>query len=81
MDHLLRIKEKNLSHCGETLSAINPKKLLSKGFTILFSEKEGSVIKSVHALQKNESYRLLLSDGEAKIQVEKTKPLKNEIKS
>lgn len=81
IDHLLRIKEKNLNHCGETLSAINPKKLLSKGFTILFSEKEGSVIKSVHALQKNESYRLLLSDGEAKIQIEKTKPFKKEIKN
>ncbi|MEC7839428.1 MAG: exodeoxyribonuclease VII large subunit [Chlamydiota bacterium] len=54
-----------LTNITSTLKAIDPKDLLSKGYSILFSEKTGSVIKSVHQLQKDEEVRLMLSDGAA----------------
>lgn len=46
------------------LEAIDPKNLLKKGYSILFSEKDHSVITSIRDVQKNEQGRLLLSDGE-----------------
>lgn len=50
----------------DILKVIDPKNLLTKGYNILFSEKDGSVIKSVCSLKNNESVRILLSDGSAR---------------
>ena len=47
-----------------TLQAIDPKNLLAKGYSILFSEKSGSVVKSVIELKKDENIRIMLADGE-----------------
>lgn len=49
----------------EALAAVNPKKLLAKGYSILFSEIDHSVITSVHALHEGQAVRVLLADGEA----------------
>lgn len=57
--------EQRLKHLKVTLAAINPKNLLTKGYAILFSEKEGSVITSVQALSLEKKVKILLSDGKA----------------
>ena len=66
MTNYLKNKQLKLNKTAEILKAIDPKNLLTKGYTILFSEKEGSVIKSVHSLKKDESVRFLLADGSAR---------------
>jgi len=58
-------KRDRLQNVKTTLVAIDPKILLTKGYSILFSQKTGSIIKSIHQLHKTEDIRLLLSDGEA----------------
>lgn len=45
------------------LNSIDPKNLLTKGYCILFAEKEGSVITSINAVKKQQDIRVLLSDG------------------
>ncbi len=55
-------KEK-ISALKTLLVAIDPKALLKKGYSILFSEKEGSTILSTKALLKGEKIAALLSDG------------------
>lgn len=58
-------KKSRLEAVWGILHAVDPKNLLLKGYSILFSEKDRSVITSVSALQKQQEIRLLLSDGEA----------------
>lgn len=53
-----------LSHISDMLKALDPKNVLQKGYSILFAEKETSVINSVAKLKKGQQARLLLSDGE-----------------
>lgn len=45
------------------LHSIDPKNLLTKGYCILFAEKEGSVITSINAVKNQQDVRVLLSDG------------------
>lgn len=63
--NFFKMKKEGLSKVSGTLRAIDPKKLLSEGYSILFSEKTGSVIKSVQQLQIGHEIKMLLSDGEA----------------
>lgn len=56
-------KERLLQLCT-SLHSINPKNLLTKGYCILFSEKDHSVITSIKAVEKQQGVRALLSDGE-----------------
>lgn len=56
-DHLVKLIS--------ALRSIDPKNLLSKGYTILFSEKDHSVITSVKVLSEGSKVKMLLSDGEA----------------
>lgn len=70
----IQFKKEQLSNVTTTLHAIDPKNLLQKGYTILFSEKSGSVIKSVHQMQKDAVIRLLVSDGEALSTITKVIP-------
>jgi len=55
---------------ASSLAAIDPKNLLAKGYSILFSEKERSIIKSKNQLVKDQTVCALLSDGEARLHVE-----------
>lgn len=68
LDELIRRiilqKRERLANLTEAISSIDPKKLLSKGYAILFSEKEKSVITSIRTIEQNESIRVLLNDGE-----------------
>lgn len=52
------------------LHAIDPKNLLSKGYSILFSEKGRSIINSIHQLVEGESLIALLSDGEVPLRLD-----------
>ncbi len=67
--HVLSLKRERLANLARVLKAINPKQLLGKGYSILLSEKTGLVINSVRALNKDQNLRMILSDGEATVQV------------
>lgn len=45
------------------LYSVDPKNLLTKGYCILFAEKEGFVITSVTDVKKQQDIRVMLSDG------------------
>lgn len=73
-ERIYRQWEKNwekLRHLQELFHSINPKKLLSTGYSILFAEKENIVIHSLNQLQLGQRARLLLSDGEALVAIER----------
>jgi exodeoxyribonuclease VII large subunit len=69
----LALRKERLDQLESALKSIDPKNLLKKGYSILFSEKLGSVINSVKQVEKNEKVRCLLSDGEAIATVEETR--------
>lgn len=60
---LLAQKKERFSHLKDSLDAINPKNLLTKGYCILFSEKDNSTITSVHSVKKQQEIQILLKDG------------------
>lgn len=62
--NLLNLKRIKLDKLSSTLKALDPRNVLAKGYSILFSEKDHSVITSVHALRKNANIRILMHDGE-----------------
>ena len=67
-------RRSRLQHVTENLESINPRNLLHKGYTILFSEKGGSAITSIQALRPDQQIRLLLADGQATATVQNTQP-------
>ena len=58
-------KKQQLNQMGLLLEAVDPRRLLSKGYSIIFSEKDHSIVKSVHSLQLDEPVKLLFADGTA----------------
>lgn len=58
-------KKNRLNRTIDLLKASNPKNLLSKGYSIIFSEKEGLIINSIRDLKKEEKVKILFADGEA----------------
>jgi exodeoxyribonuclease VII large subunit len=68
LDHLmlriLTLKKERLGQISAALRSIDPKNLLTKGYSILLAEKDGSVITSVLAVAAHQDVRVLLSDGE-----------------
>lgn len=63
-NRLLLQRQEKLKQICHTLHALDPKNVLTKGYCILFSEKDHSVITSVHQVEKNQDMRMLLMDGE-----------------
>lgn len=61
--HLLFYQQR-VKQVADALHSVDPKNLLSKGYAILFAEKDHSVITSIHAVERNQDVRLLLHDGE-----------------
>jgi exodeoxyribonuclease VII large subunit len=59
-------KRKELERLVSHLQSLNPKSLLAKGYSIIFSQKDGSVISSIQALKPQDSVQILLVDGKAK---------------
>lgn len=67
-------RKQKLTATASTLGAIDPKNLLKNGYSILFSEKEGKVIRSVQEIKVDEEIRLMVMDGEALTTVKKVFP-------
>lgn len=65
MVQLIKQRKERLQNIASALRSIDPKILLTNGYSILFSEKDNSVIKSVNELIKDQSIKILLSDGKA----------------
>lgn len=70
---VMLLKER-LGKLIDHMHAIDPKNLLRKGYSILFSEKDNSVINTVQAIEKEQRARLMLSDGEALITINQIYP-------
>lgn len=62
---LIIFKIQKLHHLQELMQAQDPKNLLGRGYSILFSEKGDSVIKSLDQLEKEQNFTVMLSDGKA----------------
>lgn len=58
------LRKERFEKLQKALLSINPKNLLTKGYCILFSEKDHSVITSIYAVEKQQDVRLFVSDGE-----------------
>ena len=63
LERVIKLKKDRLERIESALHLINPQNLLMKGYCILFSEKDGSVITSIHNVRKNQDLRIHLSDG------------------
>lgn len=65
----LNTKKQQLSSLVQTLRSVDPKNVLKRGYSILFDEKEGSVIVSAQALSPGQRLKALLSDGSTNVEV------------
>ena len=65
----IAIKRERLEKTQSHMQSLNPKNILKKGYSILFSRKDGSVINSVKKLHTGDDLRMLLADGEAEATV------------
>ncbi len=70
-------KKMRLTQLTSHLQSVNPKSLLQKGYSIVFSEKDNSVISSIKNVAKGLNVKLLFADGEATAEVETIKPYDN----
>jgi len=70
------IQSERLARVVSSLKAVDPKNLLKQGYSILFSEKDHSVINSVKSVKKSDKLRMLLADGEILSIIEEAIPKK-----
>lgn len=66
----IRQKKERLARMEEHLRSIHPKNLMKKGYSILFSENDGSVILSAKDITPKQTIRALLHDGKISATVE-----------
>lgn len=64
-----QLYRQRLFHLMQMFTALDPKNLLKKGYSILFAEKEPHIINSIHKLIPGQKAKLLLSDGKALITI------------
>lgn len=67
-------KKKNIKTCLDMLTAIDPKNLLQKGYTILFSKTDNSIILSSNQVKKGDLVYALMKDGKVYTQIQEIKP-------
>lgn len=70
MHYLLQTYYKRLPQIKQHLQGIDPKNLLKKGYSILFSENEHSIILSTKDIKEGESFSAMVQDGSIKAKVE-----------
>lgn len=70
----LEKKRQKTSHLKDVFNAIDPKNLLEKGYSIVFSEKDGSIIMSTKQVEKNDNLQVRLKDGIISTIVKNIKP-------
>jgi exodeoxyribonuclease VII large subunit len=73
MKNLIKIKKERLVKLISHLRAIDPKNLLKKGYSILFSEKNSSIILSKDDIAEKEKFSAIVSDGKIYAIVERVK--------
>lgn len=61
----IALRKERLQKLGSALQSIDPKKLLSKGYAIVLSERDQAVVSSVQTLHEGDGVKILLSDGQA----------------
>ena len=76
--HRLNIKTERLLSLKENLNSLDPKNLLKKGYTILFSENRNSLIISASDVKKEDKISAKLFDGELSLVVNHVR-LENEL--
>lgn len=64
-------KKRKLENLNAQLQALDPKKILAKGYSILFSKEEGRVISSISQVEVGQEVRLQFVDGEAEATIHK----------
>ena len=71
LDPMVRVQhlKQKLHQLTSHLKSIDPKNLLTKGYSILFRENSNSVIFSPSEVQAGENVRVLVKDGEIKAKV------------
>lgn len=74
MLRILEQKQERFLNLKNTLDSINPKNLLTKGYCILFSEKDNSTINSVLSVEKQQKVQILLMDGKLQATVNEIIP-------
>ncbi|MBA3957682.1 MAG: exodeoxyribonuclease VII large subunit [Parachlamydiaceae bacterium] len=62
-NRLTSLRRERLTKLTDSLHAVNPKNVLTKGYCILFAEKTGSVITSIKDVKVKQEVRTLLADG------------------
>lgn len=70
LDQSLRQKQERLKRIVDHLRSLHPQKLLQKGYAILFTEKQNSVILSAKEITPQQKIRARLHDGELEVTVE-----------
>lgn len=68
MQLILGKKEQKYVHVLSTLEALNPLKIMSRGYSVVY-DQEGSLIKSIQQVKKNDKVNVQLSDGTLYCQV------------
>lgn len=69
LQHALHMRSERLKAVTSKLVALDPKNLLRKGYSILFSEKDASLIISSKQIKNNDRLRAVLADGEISLTV------------
>lgn len=67
----LKFRRQKLNTVIEILKALDPKNILQKGYSILFDKNEGCVVNSIAMLEVGQQAKLLMSDGEINITINK----------
>lgn len=75
MRYQLHTYKMRLNRLHTQLESLNPKKVLQRGYSILFAENENSVIVSVKELNPAQNISALLSDGKVEMTVNNIIPL------
>jgi exodeoxyribonuclease VII large subunit len=74
--HYLKLRTQKIVSIKEKLTALDPKNLLKKGYTILFSENSSSLIISTSDVKKDDRITAKLFDGELSLIVNTIKDKK-----
>ena len=69
-NNILLIKKERLEKLVDHLKAIDPKNLLKKGYSILFNEKDNSIILSTKDINETDKISAMVSDGKIYATVE-----------
>lgn len=68
MSLILSRKEQQYSNVLSTLEALNPLKIMNRGYSVVYTE-DGKLIKSIGQIQKKDTVNVQLSDGTLKCNV------------